>query len=71
MGCCCSSKEGSSDGAAGAVSETEMREHETANRKVLAIARAMSAPSIDVTDNYTKVCVCVLAFVGRVEDTSA
>ena len=55
MGCCCSSKEGSSDDGAGAVSETEMREHETADRKVLAIARGMSAPSIAVPDNYTKV----------------
>lgn len=59
MGCCCSSKEESSNGGGGAVSETEMREHETANRKVLAIARAMSAPSIEVPDNDTKVCVCV------------
>ena len=63
MGCCCScigGKEGEDEGAV--VSETEMREQELANRKVLAIARGMSAPSIDVQD-YNKVrCVvpCVV-----------
>ena len=66
MGCCCScsgGKEGEDEGAV--VSETEMREQELANRKVLAIARGMSAPSIDVQD-YNKVRCVVTRAVCRV-----
>lgn len=65
MGCCCSTK-GEDEGPA--VSEAEMREQELANRKVLSVAKAMSAPSIKVQD-YNTVrgcsCSCVDSDYGR------
>jgi len=55
MGCCCSCIGGGDDGSPTGASETEMQEQELADRKILSIARGMSAPSIEVED-FNKVC---------------
>lgn len=63
MGCCCSCWGGGGEeenGSASSAAETELQaQNAEGDRKMLSIARGMSAPTIEVEDR-TKVCMSML-----------